>query len=721
MHKSSDWESLKTNLEFCETVATLVKNHRKKGVQENGKFLRKYTQELLHHDLQKNGAGVSLSTLRRCEQGRLELVGADNVQRILSGLGWELDIAQRKIVGAETYHFHDRTEKYAYSILETEFSAEAEAEISALPAFAPTLYDAGSFGWMRDNALNDFKIKTLKKQSTLEIDPSVRANFQLSGANVVIADDGRGKSTFLRTIGIDMARSLVDQTGHAVPIFGTARNCEPIFERVSTLQKTVTESPVCLLIDGLDEIDAASQRALLARLFETASTNCSFIISCRRNVFERIIIEDPKIYSRVSEIFEIQEWSYESDVVDYVRNVSVRIGDQALTARFMELAKKIQDYQTVMTRPFFIQVAIYALKSGSRSQRVGDDHVTIYDLFSFFYETWVHTELTRQTEIESAALEVMKSEVSMAHDSIALSLLKSFGHSLKIPDLDNGSKVFPILVENATFSILDVRKRGPSEAGVIEGFLDDSLGNFLAARAYIQGFLKSDELTYEMLQTETTNAVNVFIRAWLSQVDPKVRVSVVGRLERVFEKASIANNFLVSEQSVYFLGRTDSMVEPQVLKAIFYDDNVDFQIRRSAALGAILFANEELEVDFISEIRSNEAKAAINRSIQLQYFGDVGHRLFAFSDDTGITWDKTRKATFKRLSETDTRARRLRLWDIETVRSFLFSRAESKLTSREGKILRDLSHATEATTGRNGLVSATTKEILTSIKVQEPL
>ncbi|MEY8880529.1 NACHT domain-containing NTPase [Donghicola sp. XS_ASV15] len=717
----SDWDCLKNNLEFRRTVAALIKGHRKNGINNNGKVVRKYTQELLHHDLQNNGAGVSLSTLRRCEQGRLELIGADNVQRILSSLGWELDIAQRKIVGVETYHFYDKTEKYAHSIVETELSAEAEAEISALPAFAPTLYDAGSFGWMRDNALNDFKIKTLKEQRSLEIDPNVRSKLQFSGANVVIADEGRGKSTFLRTIGIDMARSFIDQTGYAVPIFGMARNCESIFEKVITLQKTLPESPVCLIIDGLDEIDAARQRALLARLFEAASENCSFIISCRRNVFERILIEDPKLYSRVSEIFEIQEWSYESDVVEYVRKVSVRIADQALTTRFTELAKNIPDYHSVMTRPFFIQVAIYSLKSGSRNRRVGDGHVTIYDLFLFFYETWVHTELTRQTEIESAALEVMKSEVSMAHEGIAHSLLKNFGHSLSIPDLNSGSEVFRSLVENATFSILDVRKRGPSEVDVIEGFLDDSLGNFLAARAYIQRFIKSDELTYEILQTETTNEVNVFIRAWLSQVDPKVRVFVVGRLERVFKKASNANNFLVSEQSVYFLGRTDSMVEPKVLKEIYYDDNVDFQIRRSAALGAILFSNEELEVDFISEIRSDKFKAAINRSIQLQYFGDVGHRLFAFSDDTGITWDKTRKATFKRLSESDTRACRLRLWDIETVRSFLFSRAGSKLTSREEKILRGLSHEAEATKGRNGLISATINDILSSIKVQEPL
>lgn len=116
-------------------------------------------------------------------------------------------------------------------------------------------------------------------------------------------------------------------------------------------------------------------------------------------------------------------------------------------------------------------------------------------------------------------------------------------------------------------------------------------------------------------------------------------------------------------------------------------------LRRSAALGAILHGDDDAEIEYMA-LLDDPGEASLNRSVQMVYFGDVHGDLHTFVDG-GQGWSKTRAAILRRLGGHSLRDRRLRWWDLKTLRSFLEARPGDTLSSAELAVVHGIDTAAE--------------------------
>jgi hypothetical protein len=249
-----------------------------------------------------------------------------------------------------------------------------------------------------------------------------------------------------------------------------------------------------------------------------------------------------------------------------------------------------------------------------------------------------------------------------------------------------------------------------SDEPILVSFRHETIGEFLIGSDIISAFAGDSERLAKSLAVTVADDVNTFVRSGLQLASratirrylqnlsmrySELRPSDTGELAGYsYEHAE-----RLREQILYYIGRLPLENFPDILRDAFRTETAPL-LRRSAALGAIIFGDFSIERQYMI-LLDDPQEALLNRSVQMVYFADVHDDLHTFRD-SGQDWGKTRAAIFRRLTGTSLRDIRLRWWDLKTLRSFYESRQYRDVPSDyEIETLRDVILADPASEERS--------------------
>ncbi|MFD0516947.1 hypothetical protein [Paractinoplanes durhamensis] len=248
--------------------------------------------------------------------------------------------------------------------------------------------------------------------------------------------------------------------------------------------------------------------------------------------------------------------------------------------------------------------------------------------------------------------------------------------------------------DSAFAELLDIDHGRREDLAIVRGFRHETIGEFLIAKSIVAAFLLGGSAIDDVLTVTVRDDVNIYVRSAINQLGQHRLAAILANLAQRFESIEQDDAFRstnaaerLREQILYYVGRLPVADAAQILVSAFHRETNPL-LRRSAALGAILHGREDVESEYMLMLEQPE-EAILNRSVQMVYFGDVHGDLHTFRDG-GEDWPKSRRAILGRLSQNSVRDRRLRLWDLKTLKSFLTTREDTGLDARELHVLHGL-------------------------------
>lgn len=334
-----------------------------------------------------------------------------------------------------------------------------------------------------------------------------------------------------------------------------------------------------------------------------------------------------------------------------------------------------------------------------------------YDLYQTFYDTWLHREGKRGNN------SLKPHEVEEIHSFIAMDLYKKKGYFLKqtvICQKFSKYNLGDISQESAVWTLLFLRENFKTKEIEISRFWHETFGEFLVAVSVLNSFLYGGSTLLKSLQITYNNEVNKFIREALisftkneiqkiysnfvnlycelvtnsAQENKKIKLILLNDqepladLNYIFTPNNDEGIFLIREQILYYIGRLPLPNMPKIL-SFSYIIETHWLMKRTIILGAILFNNEKLELEYIESLTAGSESDLMNRSVQLVYFGDIDGNIHTFRDNGNTAWDNTKREIFNRLKKDSNRDLRLRLWDLRTLYLFYSSRNWNDTISKE--------------------------------------
>ena len=121
----------------------------------------------------------------------------------------------------------------------------------------------------------------------------------------------------------------------------------------------------------------------------------------------------------------------------------------------------------------------------------------------------------------------------------------------------------------------------------------------------------------------------------------------------------------------------------EVIKVI-YEKEQDKYNKRSAAIGATILGNNEIEMQYAHELLEDSESNLRDRSFTMVYYQDVKDKSpFDYIDDETSQWDNSRNSRLERLSSNSEKSLRLRTFDLITIYNFTQSRLNSFIPSQD--------------------------------------
>ena len=488
----------------------------------------------------------------------------------------------------------------------------------------------------------------------------------------IIGAPGSGKSTVLKS----------------VCVRGYSHDSKPA--RMVTARELV-KSGACLpeksfvLIDGLDELGLTEQNDL-ARVLDDAG-DCVWWVACRSDFFARVTPLSTQL-KRCRSVMELQPLrapdaatflTQLSSVSPQCAAASEAVTSWLLDPRFAGLART----PLALTMAFFITLRGDGAENPPNSR---------FELFSRYYRSWLWREQVEfglssrevqavRSRHEKVARQIYRVRQSAARDQVRL---RAFGGKPEV----------------AFLSLLDYTREGRTIQ--VRDFVHETLLEFVLASTLANEFLR-DHPADDALDLAANDDVHTLVRECLATWDRRTMTSALENLALAFSDADSAR---VKEHIIYYVGRLGLSTCPELLTSTYWNNDEDRLLRRSAALGAILYGDLDVEADYLSRLQHDEDEARLNRAVQLVYFGDqIGDLHNAV--DHGGEWSRTRSALLERIGSDSERAHRLRWWDVFTFRDFCRTR-HADLTEQEQAVFGavDLSGDSRRQSGIRGLIGA---------------
>jgi len=525
----------------------------------------------------------------------------------------------------------------------------------------------------------------------------------------IIGPPGIGKSTILRVMVLRMLDQGLLGSSRLIPILTTAGE---IFEVVQSSGQehidkflaykglkigNVQVEKIKLFVDGLDELSDENIPIVMKFLLYWVENIGTVWLGCRKEFFLELLRKYSTWNSLFTEFLEIVNWDQDKDTRIFVSKYAQKTGQLELDDRYLNIRLAFPEIDTYLKNPFEVTLLLYLLSGTNSLARA--NFINSYTLYLAFYSNWMAREHHRGTATLAPEY-VMK-----LHQDLALNLYADKGANYDLLNIVKGNKdQLVALLADTSFTALLIFK---SEFGIttnkIVRFWHETIGEFLVAEKILSTFKDGGRNLFETLNIIYNYEINLFVRGAVQLMDSREIDIIVNNLESLYvdlllpdhphknevllgikgqlpipqlEKEDFSKNELdtrIREQIIYYLGRIPASYFPEIFR-FAYQNEPSSLLRRIAALGAILYGDEKIEIDYLSILIPNSEADIENRSVQLVYFGDVDGEIGIYKDTQERDWIRTRNAIFDRLKQSSIRELRLRWWDLRTLSLFYMSR-----------------------------------------------
>ena len=220
----------------------------------------------------------------------------------------------------------------------------------------------------------------------------------------------------------------------------------------------------------------------------------------------------------------------------------------------------------------------------------------------------------------------------------------------------------------------------------IEGFTiehNDEITN--AVREYLDSLSKEELLSIQRFLEELLNYCyggKLFVL--------ELNSDKTNKLSNLSEKEL----FLLKESAIYFYGRLLVPINISILKKIYDMDDNKF-IKLNATFASLQSFEEDLELDFVNKVLTNDEYDQLIRSWTMAYF-KLTPNPYDYIDDENDDWSPAKKPRIKRLqvNESDNpkfkKAMSFRLLDLVVIYLFINNRKNNNLTEEEKQIISNI-------------------------------
>jgi len=541
---------------------------------------------------------------------------------------------------------------------------------------------------------------------------------------VILGKAGVGKSTFLRYL-------FLKHTNIFFMIIDRIRNRRYYFYKINEFIKDIKKLEYIennnkntkekfILLDGLDEINYADYENITHLIKKIHELNYTVLLSCRKDVYEIIKLMEPEIFSLVNYHCEIEDWTIDLSK-QYVEKYVKLHPNSNIKNLIMPYFKNL-NYKDFFETPLELSLLIYILEKSENLPLNKNILANRADLYNKFLQNWVQREITRRgdNKIEQG----LDANMIVTLWSIIAFQLVKFSNR-KLINIDNFEIKKYIQKDQRLKNYIDgiVKTEYRNSRKYILGFSHMRITEYLVANHFCLQLEKFDEQIIETIMFEYTHPVTSFIQerfclldhnelekkffnlvTILLCTDPyrtgttllQYRQPINNNLRRKIRNLSEEKIRTIKNQIIYFISRISNIdnnllsIGNEVIKEI-YEKEQDKYNKRSAAIGATILGNSEIEMQYAHKLLEDEESNLRDRSFTLVYYQDVKDKNpFVYIDDGISRWDNSRNIRLGRLSSNSEKSLRLRTFDLITIYNFTLSRLNSFTpTQNELEIVRN--------------------------------
>lgn len=533
----------------------------------------------------------------------------------------------------------------------------------------------------------------------------------------ILGKAGVGKSTFLRYL-------FLKHTNVFFMIINRIRNRRYYFYKIKEFIKDVKQLEYLennsnnvkekfILLDGLDEIndtDYVKMTKIIEKIYEL---NYTVLLSCRKDVYEIIKRIEPEIFSLISYHCEIKDWTLDLSK-QYVEKYA-KLHPNSNIKNLIILYFQNSNYKDFFKTPLELSLLIYILEKSESLSLNENILVNRADLYNRFLQNWIKREIIRQND-NKIGQELDLNMVVTLWSIIAFQLIKCLNR--KSIDINNFEIKSYIHKDCRLKKYIDgiVKVEYKNNKKCILEFSHIRIMEYLVANYFCWQLEKFDEEIIEIIMFEYTHPITSFIRekfclldhdelkknffnliTVLLYVDPyrkentllQYRQTINNNLKRKIRNLSEEKIRTIKNQIIYFISRIPSIdsnllsIGNEVIKVI-YEKEQDKYNKRSAAIGATILGNSEIEMQYAHELLEDTESNLRDRSFTMVYYQDVKDKNpFVYIDDGIAQWDNSRNSRLQRLSSNNEKSLRLRTFDLITIYNFTQSRLNSFIPTQD--------------------------------------
>ena len=161
----------------------------------------------------------------------------------------------------------------------------------------------------------------------------------------------------------------------------------------------------------------------------------------------------------------------------------------------------------------------------------------------------------------------------------------------------------------------------------------------------------------------------------------------------IIEKLTEQEKFKLKETVIYFMGRIPVKVDLDILKKAYYLENNKY-VKMNIAFSTFQMFDEEIELDFIKKLTTNDEYNEMIRSWTMAFFKNEINP-YDYKDKSEDDWTPAKTPRINRLKINEKenpkfkKAMAYRLVDLVIMYLFIENRGKSSLTNEEKEIIRN--------------------------------